>query len=169
MHLLPPHRRKDVSRRACKESPDAHALASFYCEVLGLERLVPPSWANPATTWLLLPPCFMLQITQPPAPASLESPHNLDQQYELSNSPIRLRRGQHLALRVEDIAHARRVLGSHGIEYADQSPPGTTVTQVYLTTTCLSTCLSTCLRVYVCPIGAVCLIVLTTTVTQFMT
>lgn len=114
-----------------RETEDVERLARFYTEVLGLPRIFRPNFGF-GGAWLQLPGNMQFHIIE----RDPDKPGETLQDAALSNGghiPERfIRRSHHIALAVPDIEAAKQCLSTHGISFAVNAVPGTSIVQLFL-------------------------------------
>lgn len=117
------------------ETDNVERLRKFYCDVLGLPALARPDFGF-GGAWLQLQPGLALHIIQrdPEKPIGLASRPPPDTILADSARPPErfIRRSHHFALTVLDIDATRDALDDHGVRYAVNQVPGTSIVQLFL-------------------------------------
>ncbi|KAI8835116.1 Glyoxalase/Bleomycin resistance protein/Dihydroxybiphenyl dioxygenase, partial [Chytridium lagenaria] len=133
-----------------RETLNVDRMSAFYKDVLGFVEIIRPPITECNGVWLIIPntyhpPCETHTALHPALGSvsmhiihkderfhPVESPlEKLGQDSDFPERPAAIRRSHHLALRIEDIGKAEKVLRRRGIAYHKDYLPGGQVAQLF--------------------------------------
>ncbi|XP_024516068.1 uncharacterized protein LOC9648878 [Selaginella moellendorffii] len=104
-----------------READDPHAMALFYQEVLGFNRLETPNFGAMTVIWMSLPPSHSLHLIGRESKRSTSS----------RKDPSVLPKSDHLAFRVENYNAAVQLIKDRGIEIFEKTQQDGKIKQAF--------------------------------------